>query len=273
MKAKKHSNNRVTNPLIMLMIFFIAFGLVFLIAGIIAPNITKMRGAHEYTIATIVRIERDAFDDEKDYDVYVEYNIDGVTYESRLGSYSSNMRTGDRVKIYYLKDNPNVIGYPAGEKIIMIVFTSVGGIFIIAGFIMMFSNIKNINNKKTLMKTGKKINTKFLEVRINRNYSVNNHHPFRIYTNYLDETTQSIYEFKSENIWKNPTEIIQFLRKESFTVYVKGNNYKKYYMDISEITSFNQDIIGTTQPLNNQQSSNSDYCEEDYKINEDDYKL
>ena len=47
---------------------------------------------------------------DKKYEVYVSYEVNGTSYESRLNGYSFNYHEGQKIKIYYDKNDPSSIG-------------------------------------------------------------------------------------------------------------------------------------------------------------------
>lgn len=62
------------------------------------------------TIATITSIKRhydnyNDYDQDVNFDVWVEYEINGETYEAELNSYSSDYQIGKKVEIFYNKDD------------------------------------------------------------------------------------------------------------------------------------------------------------------------
>lgn len=80
-------------------------GVMIIIMGIwVQINNTKYLKTASTTEAVITKIERDIDDD---YEVYITYNVDNVNYNGVLGEYSSGMRTGQKITIYYNPENPS----------------------------------------------------------------------------------------------------------------------------------------------------------------------
>lgn len=67
----------------------------------------------------------------REHAVIVSYTAGDHRYEEELGFYSSSMRIGDEVTIYYLPDNPRKITKKEGGKLLSIIFSSVGAVMAI----------------------------------------------------------------------------------------------------------------------------------------------
>ena len=88
-------------------IIFANLGIIIIIVGVIVKNtIYNYDNKIETTgIITEISYHRD-IDDNREYDVYVSYTVEGKKYETKLNGYSSNFYEGKEIKIYYDKDNP-----------------------------------------------------------------------------------------------------------------------------------------------------------------------
>lgn len=110
-------------------------GAVFLAVGIF----TLLNPHDDYlpVTATIAEIE-DTFMEDDSPDVYVDYTVDGTSYEHvLLGSYSSGYYEGEEINIIYNPANPAQIA-TSGGGIWGIVLTVLGGLitFFFAGRIL-----------------------------------------------------------------------------------------------------------------------------------------
>ncbi len=93
--------------------------------------------------ATIVRIneEYDHINEQYEYTVFVDYEVDGVKYKSvEYGAYDSSMEIGDTVEAKYDVNNPEVIEAEGSEKVPYIV----GGVGIAVAVFGVFMLIKAI---------------------------------------------------------------------------------------------------------------------------------
>lgn len=79
---------------------------------------------YENVRATIVSIneEYDHVAEQYDYNVYVDYEVDGVKYNGvEYGAYNSSMKIGDAVKVKYDVNNPGFIQPEGSETVPYIV--------------------------------------------------------------------------------------------------------------------------------------------------------
>ncbi|GHV48376.1 hypothetical protein FACS1894204_12630 [Synergistales bacterium] len=76
---------------------------------------------------------RRAFEYDAPRTAYVKYKVDGVSYETNLGYYSSGMRRGKKVKIYYDPKSPGGRVYDGSYGGVHLLFTPLGVIFLAVG--------------------------------------------------------------------------------------------------------------------------------------------
>lgn len=103
-------------------IYLFFFGIVILVIGIYM-NFFEGRGYIE-TTAVIDHIDEtySGGDNDTEYDVYVNYTVDGKDYQSRSDYYSPSYKEGKEIKIYYNPDNPQQIhGDSKGFRIYILV--------------------------------------------------------------------------------------------------------------------------------------------------------
>ena len=211
---------------------FFTIGLIFVIIGsIICLNIFNYKNKID-TNGTITHItsDRDYDNENIDHDVYVKYTVNDREYESRLNSYSSSFYEGKQIKIYYDKNNPNLIGVKSLD-LLFLIFPGIGLIFFIIGATGLIIKIKkNISGNK-LKETGNRIDAKYIETTLNTTYSINGKSPYNIICEWINPTDSKTYTFKSKNLWYDPEDIIYRKKITTFPVYVDMNNIKKYIVD------------------------------------------
>lgn len=231
MKLKFKNANSV---LLLIGILFSVIGTAFLVAGIavLIGHNTFIDNAVQ-TEAEITRIESDSYrrngKTHTDYDVWVEYEVDGEIYEEELGYYNSSMNEGDIIDVYYDPDNPSDVS--SGSKILELIFILIGGVFAVLGVILIIVNILSGNRRKKLMRTGDRLTGTITDVVMNNAVRINNRHPFKAECEVINPFDGEKYLYSSENI----TEDITGLTGMEVTVYVDRNNKKKYYVDIFEL--------------------------------------
>ena len=215
-------------------IIFSSTGLVFLVAGI-SLTVGTFKDNNDFVEhrAVITRLQQYRNSEgELSHLVYIEYKINGVTYNQYYDSYKSSMRTGQEVIIYYDPDSPERILASGGKDYLVLIFPGMGALFFILGASMAGVKIANTYKKKKLKAYGDLINAEFVEAAMNTKYSVNSNHPYNVFCRWTDSSSQTEYSFKSENIWYDPLPAIEAKGITSFPVYIEKHNPKKYYISL-----------------------------------------
>ena len=129
----------------------IIIGLMFLIGGSIFFFCYDPADYDMQTTGTIVEIT-DYYDytgqDDPQlmHDVYIDYTVDGVTYEhAEYFEYNSKMKVGDTVELYYMSQDPTQI---AGSDKNMAPYFGLG--IALIGLIMLIVNIIKIIRRKPM---------------------------------------------------------------------------------------------------------------------------
>lgn len=221
--------NKIEN---LIWILFFGIGLIFLIIGIIiCINVFNYKDKIDTTgVITDITYYSDR-DGDRNYNVYVKYEVNGIEYESQLNGYSSNFYEGKEIEIYYEKDNPRKIGVKSID-LIFLMFPGFGIIFSCIGGIGLFVRFKKKNIEKLLRETGSRIDANYIETVINPSYTINGQHPYNIICEWNNPMDNKKYIFRSKNIWVNPESIIEDRNITTFPVYIDMNNKKKYVIDI-----------------------------------------
>ena len=115
-----------------LAIFIVVFGAILVAAAAfvaIRSSVYRKNGIE--TVATITRIEHETDSDGDDNaSVYVSYTVNGENYEGKLDYYSSFMRVGNTVKIFYMPDDPQDM-ISAGSNVVLVTIMIAFGIICI----------------------------------------------------------------------------------------------------------------------------------------------
>lgn len=231
--VKEMKSNKLKN---LIWIIFAGIGIIFILVGIVLCINTFNYDNKIYTTGTITDISSHRnYNGHRSHDVYVSYNVNGVEYESRLGSYSSGFYEGKEIEIYYDKDNPRKIGVKSLD-VLFLIFPGIGLIFSIIGVTGISVTIKRKNIEKRLKENGKKIYADYVETVINTSYSVNGINPYNIICVWDNPMDNKKYIFKSKDIWFNPEIVIIEKNIKQFPVYLDEKDKKKYVIDIDNIT-------------------------------------
>lgn len=105
-------NKRVALSFLITGVFFVVFSLIALFSA--------AKAEYKSTTATIkdIVVSYDAVNETNEYSVLVDYNANGRHYRNiELGSYSSSMKIGDTVEVFYDTENPELIHTKGGEKV------------------------------------------------------------------------------------------------------------------------------------------------------------
>lgn len=215
-------------------IIFSAVGVLLLAVGMVihTANASFMKNA-DTAQAEITDIERDYHyrkgRDGNDYDVWIEYTVDGKTYNSRINSYDSSMYVGKEIEVYYDPENPSDVR--TDSKIITIVFAAIGGLFFALGMTFLAVAIIKGRKRKLLKQNGEALTGTIINVSMNTNVRINNRHPYKAECKVINPFDGEEYLYSSENI----TSDISHLIGMAVTVYVDKNNKSKYYVDMDEL--------------------------------------
>lgn len=176
-------------------------------------------------------------DGDSNHTVYVEFNVENKEYSGILNEYNSGMYIGKEVTVYYDPQNPNNFK-SSGSKYAGYLVSGFGLIFFLVGAIPLGVMAKKSNNSKKLKETGTLIEAEIDSVYLNRNYTVNGRHPYRLSAHAQLPNSEKIYTFESENVWGNLQAVIDTHKIEKVNVYIDLDNPKKYCVDLDEIKSY-----------------------------------
>ena len=146
-KIEKVVNKVYLFQSIKMAIGFIIVGLLMLgISTFAFINYKEYDGVTNATISKIAKTDdRTAMEEEEDigYTVYVDYEIDGKEFKNiELGSYSSDMKEGDKIEIRYDLNDPYQIKTPGGRLFISI-FMVISSLAIVFGVYNLIKIRKN----------------------------------------------------------------------------------------------------------------------------------
>ena len=216
----------------LLWIIFTIIGGIFVVIGLIIVGNVFNYENKESTVGIITEISTyRGNNDDRNYRVYVSYNVDGRTYESELNGYSSSFYEGKEINIYYDKNNPNKIGMKSLD-LLFLMFPGFGLIFFAIGGTGLLIKSKNKKLETSLKEKGDVIYADYVETIVNRSYRVNGIPPYQIICEWSNPLDDKKYIFKSKNIWIKPENIIIERNIKQFPIYINRNNMKKYVLDI-----------------------------------------
>ena len=155
-----------------------------------------------------------------------------IKFTSYINNNLLSYKEGEAVEVLYDPENPNKAKINNFSTLYMgvSILGFLGTVFFLTGlsfFIVGYSQQKKIY---FLQQNGKTITTKFIDVQLNLNMTVNGSHPYFICSEWLDSKTNEIYSFESEDIWFDPTD---FIKTKEIKVIIDTEDPSRYLMDIS----------------------------------------
>lgn len=131
---------------IVLAVVFLAVGIFVLVMGI--NHLQKLNaGKYVETQATITKIETDVVHDpdspggtREEYEITVEYTVDGKKYVSRLGETPKEFYEGMELTVLYNVDNPMDVTLPGTTGAIIMI--AMGVVAILAGAVMFLKKLR-----------------------------------------------------------------------------------------------------------------------------------
>lgn len=164
---------------------------------------------------------------------HVAFKHGNDTIRFRANYYSSDMRRGEAVTVYFPPNDPaqaeiksffTLWFLPLFLSVFGIVFGGIG-----VGGILRQKNKFDAKKELFDQQKGKKITVPISTVGRDNSYTVNGVSPFVIRAQWLEPSTNMMYLFTSDYIWYDPSQFLA--NKKQVDVYVDEQNLKRYYMD------------------------------------------
>ena len=118
-----------------------------------------------------------------------------------------------------------------GNIICLSVYGSMGLIFLAIGLVFLVIKIRRKQRCNRLLQSGSYIMAEIVETKINYNVRINGKSPYVVECQYWD-MAGNVHIFKSRCLYFNPESLF---KDRMVRVYVEGDNYKNYYVDIDEV--------------------------------------
>lgn len=132
-------------------------------------------------------------------------------------------------------ENPEKVKTESGIYIGVIVLAIMGISFFGVGTILLIISIKKRIQRKYLIENGRVLHATVERIDLNRNISINSQNPYIIYCTWKDEYADTLYRFKSDNLWTDPSPV--FYKGSEIDVCVDAKDFSKYYVDAEQILS------------------------------------
>lgn len=211
----------------LLVIIFTSFwivGMAFaIIGGIWLHSDNEFLNTAQQIQGTIIEF---SYDSDGDTKPTVKYIVNGEIYTHELNYYSSSMKIGDTVDLFYDADYPQNVrsSFSGGE-----VFVCVGSVFAIFGFSGTVVIFAQKRSKKKCLDEGEPIRARVTKIKLLKNVAVNGVSPYRVYCDSSAVPEMRGKPFVSRNIY---VRVPQDLVGTYLTVYVDSKKPQRYYVDI-----------------------------------------
>lgn len=225
-------------------LFFVLFGSIFAGIGAIFLIVSivlmvdnqnfKSKADKIVGIITEINTYYDS-DDDLNHEVWVSYQYNGETYESRLSEYSSSMYEGGRIDLYVDPENPHKVRSGSAATILFFIFGGLGLVFFLIGSGFLVKEILHKSKQKQLKQNGRKLRATITGGDMCYTITINNRHPYKLDCMYQDEFTKESYLFSSDYVFDPPENYID----AQVDVYVDPNEMSKYYVDMDSLSNRN----------------------------------
>ena len=228
----KKPNNQFIEKILALI--FGVLGVIFIIVAVLlASHSGRIARTYIKTTAEITGfdISRRNTDDRYSRRTAIKYEVEGQSLEQLLNEYSSSMYEGKIIPVlvnpedYYDVRTSTLLYLPA------IIFGVVAIPFLVVSIILIVVMVSRNKRFSRIYEEGKRITAEVTGGRINRNYSVNNRHPWRLECRYEDTFTGEEHVFLSGNVWFDPNQYIG----RPISVYILDGNFSNYYIDVDSL--------------------------------------
>lgn len=225
-------------------------GIIFIIAGLIfffvcvglVIDTNKFAETAQETTAVITDVQKTRVRRNgkyrTDYDIYVQYEVDGVTYNEELNGGSSVMREGQTLIVYYNPENPRDVrsSKSAGMQSFAMIFSLV---FVAVGAAVGVVPAVKSSKRKKLKETGEQGTAMITSVVLDRSVRINKRHPYKAQCEFTDPVTGEKYLYSSEGVMSD----ISYLQGQLVTVYYDPADRSKYYVDLDSV---DENVMGGT---------------------------
>jgi hypothetical protein len=156
---------------------------------------------------------------------------DGIEriYNGRSSSKGHHYHDNEKVKVFYLIDNPDKIrisdGKKGGKKVVFW-----GFVLLLFNLFMVYTNRKRAKISNSFKATGRKVEAQVLRTDFDPEHSVFKKIPYCIDIKWSDPMTGKEYAHTIRYVWEDPRTLLA--GRKTIDVYIDRNDPDKYFMDI-----------------------------------------
>ena len=218
-------------------------GIVFIVAGLIfffvclgtIIDANKFAEKAQETSAVVTDVQTHRVRRNKryrtEYDVYVRYEVDGVTYNQELNGGNAFMDVGETIVVYYNTENPRDVRRTKDTNGMQFFAMAFSLVFVAAGVgVGVVPAIKSAKLKK-LKETGASGTATITDIFLDRSMKINKRNPYKAQCELVDPVTGESYLYSSEPY----TDDIRHLQGMQVTVYYDPYDRSRYYVDLDSV--------------------------------------
>lgn len=209
---------------------FVAVGAAFLVFGLVFLGVSfGVRQSMQRRINEGVRAQGEFISVGKG-DTWIRYQAEGETYDIYSSTYSSDMRVGDDVAVWYLPGDPGNgwIEHWATWGVFLIV----GGVFALIGAGFLAAMLPKILGRRSLIVSGTPVTAQVTDIAQNRWVKINSKNPYVIHAVCIHPYTGREMKVKSEFLMEDPQ---AHIRNNEVEVLVDPMRDDRYYMLVENI--------------------------------------
>lgn len=170
----------------------------------------------------------------------VTFQVDEKEYNAMAKTYDSQIKTGDKITIYYNKENPSII-FIENNNTNGGVFIGLGIVLAAIGLSTILHKLNNSVNKEEIIRTGKKIQADLIDIVYDTKTTANGMHPYYVICGWKNKISGKSYRFKSESLWYDPKPQIKKSGIDKIPVFIIPSNPNQYYVAMDELNAVKKD--------------------------------
>ena len=166
----------------------------------------------------------------------VTFQVDEKEYNAMAKTYDAQIKSGDKITIYYNKENPSII-FIENNNTNGGIFIGLGIVLTAIGLSAILHKLNNSVNKEEIIRTGKKIQADLIDIVYDTRTTANGMHPYYVICGWKNKISGKSYRFKSESLWYDPKPQIKKAGIYKIPVFIIPSNPNQYYVAIDELNA------------------------------------
>ncbi len=187
---------------------FLLIGLIFgLIGGIFTLRTHQFLQTAVEASATIVEIREEEAGEDTGHRVYVEFETqDGRHIRTDIDSYSSSMREGNVIPVFYDPEDPIIVRYMVPYRILSVIYSGISLLLLLIGTILLLRWKRKRDRERWLRKNGRHVHAQIVGFRADPSIRLNNRNPvILLCTAQLQGQNR---DFQCRNFFRAPEQLI-----------------------------------------------------------------